>query len=529
MKTGLLRLSAALIGWGIGVVVATAAVTERLADIDAVAERTLREFDVPGLAVAIVKDGEVVLARGYGVRELGKPERVDEHTLFAIASNTKAFTSALLAQLVDEKKLKWDDRVIDHLPWFAMSDPYVTREMTVRDLLVHRSGLGLGAGDLLFWPATTYTTEEIVQRLRHVPLTTSFRSAYAYDNILYAVAGLVIEQVTGRSWAQNVHERIFAPAGMAEAKANCTELRPGDNAATGHAKFDFKDLRPVPPLAWDNNSAAGGIYANVADLSRWMRAQLAAGKLPDGPDGAERRLFAAARRDEMWTLVTPIPIRAPSLPALAETKPNFLGYALGWVVQDYRGRRIVSHTGGWPGQVSRTALVPELNLGVVVLTNQEVGAAFNALTFHVLDAFLDAPPKDWVAAYGEAVRKAHANADDSWQKLLAARDAGSKPSLPLASYAGTYRDAWYGDVVLREESGKLVVQFAKTEQLLGDVEHWQHDSFIVRWRDRSLNADAFLTFALNPDGTIREARMEAVSPLTDFSFDFHDLRLAPVK
>jgi CubicO group peptidase (beta-lactamase class C family) len=493
-----------------------------------VAERTLREFDVPGLAVAVVKDGEVVLARGYGVRELGQPARVDEHTLFAIASNTKAFTSALLAQLVDEKKLKWSDRVIDHLPWFAMSDPYVTREMKIADLLTHRSGLGLGAGDLLFWPATTYTTEEVARRLRHVPLATSFRAAYAYDNILYAVAGLVIEQVTGKTWAQNVRERIFVPTGMTTAKANCTELAAGDNTATGHAKFDFKDLRPVPPMAWDNNSAAGGIYASVADLARWMNAQLAAGKLPDGPDGQERRVFAAERSAEMWAMATPIAIRTPP-PEVAEAKPNFSGYAFGWGVNDYRGRRLVTHTGGWPGQVSRTTLVPDLHLGIVVLTNQEVGAAFQAATYHLLDAFLDAPAKDWVAAYAAVARKNAEKADDTVAKLEAARAKDSRPSLPLARYAGTYRDVWYGDVVLSEENGKLVMQFAKTAQLLGDLEHWQHDSFVVRWRDRSLNADAFLTFALNPDGSIREARMEAVSPATDFSFDFHDLRLTPAK
>lgn len=500
----------------------------RLADLDAVAERVLTEFEVPGMAVAIVRDGEVLLARGWGVRELGRPERVDERTLFAIASNTKAFTSALLAQLVDEKKLRWDDRVIEHLPWFAMSDPYVTREMRVRDLLVHRSGLGLGAGDLLFWPATSYTTEEVVRRLRHVPLSTSFRAEYAYDNILYAAAGLVIEQVTGLPWAEAVRQRIFVPAGMVDAQPNCLTLPLTANVATGHAKFDFKELRPVAPLAWDNNSAAGGIYAHVADLAKWMNAQLAGGRLPDGPDGAERRLFSTARRDEMWTMVTPIPIRTPA-PALAEVKPNFLGYALGWDVRDYRGRKLVSHTGGWPGQVSRTTLVPALNLGVVVLTNQEEGAAFQAMTLHVLDAFLEAPPKDWVAAFAEVARTGRQSSDQSWEKQLAARAKDSRPSLALADYGATYRDPWYGDVRLAVEQGRLTMQFEKTAQLVGDLEHWQHDTFIVRWRDRSLNADAFVSFALSPDGAVREMRMEAVSPLTDFSFDFHDLRLVPVR
>jgi len=527
MKTNLRRLWAAAVVLCIHVAaVAVTALPERLANFDAVAERVLTEFEVPGMAVAVVRDGEVLFARGYGVRELGKPARVEPETLFAIASNTKAFTSAMLAQLVDEKKLKWNDRVIDHLPWFAMSDPYVTREMTILDLLVHRSGLGLGAGDLLFWPATTYTTEEVVQRLRHVPLSTSFRSAYAYDNILYAAAGLVIEKVTGRTWVQNVRERIFIPVGMATAKPNCMELTAADNVATGHAKANFKELGPVPNLSWDNNSAAGGIYANVLDLAKWMNVQLAGGRLPDGADGKERWLFTKARRDEMWAMVTPIPIRTPP-PEVAELKPSFSGYALGWIVNDYRGRRVVTHTGGWPGQVSRTTLVPDLKLGIVVLTNQEVGAAFQAATYQILDAFLEVPAKDWVAAYGKLNREALEKAAAAGASAEQARAKDSTPSLPLASYAGTYRDAWYGDVGVLLQDGRLVVQFSKTPQLIGDVEHWQHDTFVVRWRDRLLNADAYLTFALTPDGKVREARMEAISPLTDFSFDFHDLRLMP--
>lgn len=505
---------------------AAAPLPEALRDFDAYVDRVRQEFDVPGIAVAIVKDGDVVLERGYGVRESGQPARVDEHTLFAIASNTKAFTSAALAQLVDEGKLNWNDRVTEHLPWFRMSDPVVTHEMTVRDLLTHRSGLGLGAGDLLFWPATTYTTREVVERLRFVPLATSFRSAYAYDNILYAAAGLTLEQVSGRTWAQVVRERIFLPLGMTEAKTNCTELAPGDNVASGHARFDFKDLRPVPPLAWDNNSAAGGIYANVHDLSKWLRVQLAGGRLMAGADGKEQRLFSEKRQREMWAVVTPMPISEPAVPEIAATKPNFLGYGLGWVLQDYRGRKVVSHTGGWPGQVSRVAMIPELKLGVVVLTNQEVGAAFQAVALRVLDAYLGAPETDWVAAYAAVVKKSAGRADESWAKHLAAREGA--PALPLARYAGTYRDAWYGDVVIAEEQGKLVLRFSRTAQLIGDLELWQRDTFIVRWRDRSLNADAFVTFALTPDATVESVRMEAVSPLTDFSFDFQDLRLKPV-
>lgn len=500
-----------------------------LQDFDAYVARVQQEFGVPGVAVAIVKDGEVVLSQGYGLRELGRPERVDGQTLFAIASNTKAFTAAGLALLVDEGKLAWDDRVTDHLPWFRMSDPYVTREMTVRDLLTHRSGLGLGAGDLLFWPETDLPTREIVERLRFVPLATSFRASYAYDNVLYAAAGLVIEQVSGRSWADFMRERIFAGAGLGATVPNCQYLPAGANAATGHAKYNFSELMPVPPLAWDNNPAAGGIYSSADDMARWVRLQLAGGHLPAGADGAERALFKPARRDEMWSLVTPMRISEPKIAALKPTQPNFLGYGLGWFLSDYRGKKLVWHTGGWPGQVSKVVLVPELNLGVVVLTNAESGAAFQAVSWRVLDAYLGAPATDWVAAYAESVKAAEGNADESWAKHVAARAPASTPSLPLAKYAGTYRDAWRGEVFIAEQEGRLTIRFSHTDKLGGDLEHWQHDTFIVRWHDRSHNADAFLTFALTPDGAVDQARMEAISPLTDFSFDFQDLLLKPVR
>ncbi|SEV88635.1 serine hydrolase [Luteibacter sp. 329MFSha] len=499
-----------------------------LADFEAYLDATRKQFDVPGIAVAIVKDGKVVLELGSGVRKLGDPAKVDAHTQFAIASNTKAFTAASLAILADEKKLDMNDRVIDRLPWFQMSDPYVTREMRVRDLLAHRSGLSLGAGDLLYWPATTYTTKEVVQRLRYMPLTNSFRAEYAYDNILFAVAGLVIEQVSGKSWSDFVRERIFQPLGMTESQTSApSHVAAGDDIATGHAKFDFKDLKPVPPMSWSNNPSAGGIYSSVHDLSKWMTMQLAGGAYTDA-SGKAQRLFSEKRQAEMWSLITPIRIPEPSVPELAPAKPNFSGYGEGWFVSDYRGHKLVWHTGGWPGMVSRLTMVPDLKLGVVVLTNQESGAAFQAVTMRALDAFMDAPVKDWIAAYAASVKKAEGNADDSMKKHEAARMKGAKPSLPLDGYAGTYRDPWYGDVKVAKQGGKLVMSFTKTAQLTGTLEPWQHDTFVAHWDDRSLNGDAFVNFVLDPDGKVREVRMEPVSPLTDFSFDFQDLRLAPV-
>ncbi|KRE92499.1 serine hydrolase [Frateuria sp. Soil773] len=503
----------------------------QLQDFGAYVDSARKAFDVPGIAVAIVKDGQVVMEQGFGLREMGKPDKVDARTLFAIASNTKAFTAAALQQLAEAGKLKMDDRVIDHLPWFRMSDAYVTHEMRISDLLAHRSGLSLGAGDLLYWPPTSYTTKEVVERLAKVPIKNGFRSGYAYDNILFAVATLVIEQASGQSFADYLREHIFKPVGMDESLVDMTYLKPGMDVATGHAKADFKDLKPVPPMAWLNDPGAGGIYASVHDLAKWMNVQLAGGALPaTGADGKPARLFSEESQHEMWSVLTPIRIGKPPIPELAPLVPNFSGYGESWFLSDYRGRKLVWHTGGWPGMVSRLTLVPELKLGVVVLTNAESGAAFNAVTYRALDAYLNPDQKtDWVAAYAKAVKLSESKADDSFARHEAARDKNGKPSLALAKYAGTYRDPWYGDVVVSQENGKLRLRFSKTRQLVGTMTPWQHDTFTVRWDDRTLNADAFVSFALDEDGHVREARMQPISPLTDFSFDFQDLRLAPVK
>ncbi|AKC88117.1 beta-lactamase [Pseudoxanthomonas suwonensis] len=499
------------------------------AELDAWVEQVRERFEVPGIAIAVVKDGQVLLERGWGVRELGRPAPVDERTLFAIASNTKAFTAASLSILADEGKLSLDDRVVDHLPWFRMSDPYVTREMRLRDLLTHRSGLGLGAGDLLFWPGSGYSTEEVVQRLKDVPLKTGLRERYAYDNILYAAATLVIEQASGQSYAQFLQQRFFDPLGMADTRFNADALRPGDNAATGHARADFTDLRTTFPLTWHNAAGAGGLYSSVHDMTRWMQAQLAGGSYTDA-QGREQRLFSPQRHKAMWSLHSPMNIPEPSVPELAPARPDFLGYGEGWITSTFRGEKLVWHTGGWPGMVSRVTLVPGRDLGIVVLTNQEVGGAFNALTLQILDAFLQpAQRTDWIAAYAASAAKTRAKADAAWQERVAARDPRSKPSLPLSGYAGTYRDAWYGDVEVAQDGSRLRMRFKPSPLLAGTMQHWQHDTFLVKWDDRTLNGDAFVTFVLDADGKVREARMEAASDLTDFSFDFHDLVLKPVR
>ncbi len=504
------------------------ALPAQMEDFDAYVESVRRTFNVPGIAVAVVHDGRVVLERGYGVRRLGGAP-VDAHTMFAIASNTKAFTATALNMLAEDGKLSLDDRVIDHLPWFQMADPYITRELRIRDLLAHRSGLGLGAGDLLYWPTTDYSTLDVARRLRHVPIAGGFRDRYAYDNILYGVAQLVIEHVSGQSYEAFLRERILEPLGMRETRFNSDALREGDNVATGYALADGKTLEAAPTLTWHNVSGAGGLYASAHDMTRWMQVQLAGGAYTDA-HGVSKRLFGEKSQQGMWSMITPMPVAQPSVASQLPAKPNFIGYGQGWTLSDYRGRKLVWHTGGWPGMVSRLTLVPDRGLGVMVMTSAEFGGAFNAMTLRVLDAFLDAPKTDWNAAYGEALAKSREKADESWAKHQAARAKGTKPSLPPAGYVGVWRDPWYGDVTIeQQQGGRLRMQFSRTKSLLGTLEHWQHDTFIVRWDERWLNADAFVSFSLDADGQPREARMQAISPNTDFSFDFQDLVLTPVR
>jgi CubicO group peptidase (beta-lactamase class C family) len=490
---------------------------------DSIVQQAMREFKVPGVSLAVVKDGKTLLAKGYGVKKLGEAAPVDAQTLFGIASNTKAFTATALGILAEEGKIRWDGRVIDYLPWFQLADPYVTREMTVRDLLVHRSGLGLGAGDLLWWPPTTYERKEIARRLKYIPLATSFRSAYAYDNVLYLVAGEVIEAVSGKSWEDFVSERILAPVGMTTSNVRGTMAEKPGNVAATHAIVDG-GLRVVKAMSSDNSNPAAGVNSNAVDMAKWMTVQLDSGRIGEG--GA--RLFTRETARQLWRVVTPMPF-GDAPPELAPSQANFNGYALGFNARDYRGCKMLTHTGGLPGYVSRVAMVPAAKAGVSVLTNQESGAAFNAIVNSVLDMLLDAPAWDWTGAYVTLGRRQDSIGAARDSSREAQRAEGTKPSLPVGQYTGTFNDPWYGDVVISMDEGKPAIRFSASPSLVGDLEHWQYDTFIARWRDRELRADAYVTFSLTPEGAVSGATMKPVSPATDFSFDFQDLVLTPVR
>ncbi|HEY6763254.1 MAG TPA: serine hydrolase [Candidatus Sulfotelmatobacter sp.] len=500
--------------------VAASAQSALPADLDSYVATSMKTFQVPGIALAVVKDGKILLAKGYGVRKLGDPPPVDEHTMFGIGSNTKAFTTAALATLVDAGKLSWDDPVYQRLPGFVMYDPYVSHEMTIRDLLTHRSGMGLGEGDLLFWPQSTYTREEIIYKLRFMKPASSFRSHYAYDNLLYMTAGQIIPAVTGTSWDEYVRKNIFGPLRMMNSNTTTTAFKPGDDYAFPHSRVDGK-LQVDPLEALDNAGPAGSINSCAEDMAKWVQLQLNRGKYVDH----NGRLFTEERSNEMWTPQTILPIGTPP-PPLARLKPNFADYALGWALRDYHGRKLIGHTGGVSGFVSRVMLVPDENLGVVVLTNAEQDGAFDSILYHILDYYFQIPPTDWIAAYKSVKDTEDRDAAEIMKKAEGARDANSKPSLSLEKYDGIYTDAWYGPITIRMESGHLVVNFEHTPGMTGDLQHWQHDTFKAHWRQRTIE-DAFITFSLKPDGTIDTAKMTAVSPLADFSFDYQDLLLRP--
>ena len=375
---------------------ATAQTPATQPDFDALADKALRTFEVPGLALAVVKDGTTVLTKGYGVRTLGDPAAVDEHTWFPIASNSKVFTAAALGVLVDEKKIEWDAPVGRYLPWFQMWDPWVTRELTVRDLLVHRSGLGLGAGDLLWWPSSTYTRRQIAERLRYLRPVTSFRSAYAYDNVLYLVAGEVIEAVSGQSWEDFMQARLLTPMGMAQSTTRLSAAATSTNLATPHARVDGT-VRPVARFESDTVNPAGGIITSASDIARWLGVFLARGQLPGGG-----RVYSEPTATDLESPVVPM-TRGAARPGLEAARPEFLFYALGLNVRDFRGHRVLTHTGGLPGYVSRVLWMPDQRLGIAVLTNQESGAAFDALTYSILDAYLGVRDTDWFAGYQRAI------------------------------------------------------------------------------------------------------------------------------
>jgi CubicO group peptidase (beta-lactamase class C family) len=491
---------------------------------------TLRtQAGVPGMAVAIVENDTVTFAKGFGTRTLGEPEPVDGDTLFQTGSTGKAFTVAALGVLVDEGKISWDDKVTDRLPGFQMYDPWVTREMTIRDLLVHRSGLGLGEGDLLFVPRTNLSRAESVRRLRYLKPATSFRSGFAYDNVLYMVAGQLIEAVTGETWEKFTAEHVLKPAGMLHSTTSDEARMATENRAQPHARMngglrgagDQERLDERDGLG-RNAAPAGGMAVSANDMARWLLIQLHDGELP----GHSGRLFSQVAHTAMWTPVVPVPISPQSGP-LKPTEPQYSAYALGWDIQDYRGTKIVMHTGAVLGFLTAVVLVPEKHVGFSIEINSEDGEVIKGLMYEILDHYLGLPKTDWPALYRTEKQRRIAAALSELSKQTA-QPAAVGPSLPLQSYVGTYTDAWYGNIDIALVNGKLTIDFKSTPRMSGTLEHWQYDSFITHFTDKSIEP-AHVTFSLDANGKVERIRLKAVSPIADFSYDYQDLLFTPAK
>jgi CubicO group peptidase (beta-lactamase class C family) len=457
-----------------------------LAGFDADVARAVQEWGVPGLAVAVVKDGELVFSKGYGVRELGKPAAVDTKTLFAIGSTTKAMTVALLGMLVDEKKLGWDDPVIKHLPWFQMSDPYLTREISVRDLVTHRAGLG--NADYLWYGQPT-EPREILRRVRLLPTAYSLRSSFVYQNVMYAAAGAVVEAVTGEPWDQAMRTRIFEPLGMKGTLATAAVLARQPNVAMPHDLVDGK-LRVIENASVDGVAPAGSVWSSVDDMAKWSAMLLSEGKA----GGAV--LLKPETVDELFkpqTLVT----REAFYPTARLTKPKWTTYGLGWFQQDYRGRAIDFHTGSIDGMVAIHGLLRDARLGVLVLANRDHAELRHVIMLNVFDRFIGGERRDWSAELKTLYDGLKLEAEAARKKSDEKRVGGTSPTLPLGRYAGTYSEPLYGDVAVTVEGNHLRVRYGSA--YVGTLDHWNYDTFKARW-DAAWRGTALVTFHLDSSG-----------------------------
>lgn len=466
--------------------------TNDFAGLDAYIENALAEWQVPGLAMAIVRNDSVVHARGYGVRKLGDPARVDDRTMFAAASTTKAFTAALIAMFVDEKKMRWDDPATKHLPGFQLYDPYATRELTIRDLLSHRSGLSRGD---LSWYGTTFDRNEVIRRVRFLRPTSSFRSSYGYQNIMYIAASEAAARVAGKSWDDLVDERLYTPLGMNETVTSVRDLIGKPNVAQPHALVD-KKIVPIPYRNVDNIGGAGSMNSNARDMAQWVRLQLANGRY------GGRQLISPAAMREMR-----LPHTIIQLDTLAERinpATHFRAYGLGWFMEDYRGRKAISHPGNLDGMSSVVGMMPEENIGVVILVNMNQVALPTAIMRRLWDMHLGGTPGDWSAVFLRLRRDAIARSDSVERKTAADRIGGTRPSLALQNYAGTYSDSLYGQISIRVEDNKLIADAGPS--WVGDVAHWHYDTFRITWRDPMMGR-SFATFAIGPSAKVETMRL----------------------
>lgn len=472
-----------------------------LAGFDAYVARAVRDWKVPGLAVVVVKDDSVVFAKGYGVRELNRPDAVDVGTRFAIGSTTKAMTAVALGMLVDDGKVRWDEPVVTYLPNFRLADPYATREVTVRDLLTHRAGLG--NADLL-WAGGDYTPAEVVRRVGTLAPAYSLRSGFIYQNVMYAVAGDVVQAASGMPWDAFLRARLFVPLGMTATEATLAALKEKPNVAAPHAEID-DTIRVIENRTVDPVAPAGAVWSSVGDMARWMRFVLDSGRV-----GGKRLLSAAAYRE----ILSPQVVAPPAMyPTMRVVRPHFFTYGLGWFLHDYAGEAVAMHTGSIDGMSAIIGLLPDRRVGVYVLANLDHAELRHALMYRVFDAYRSGGDdagrvRDWSAELLTLYGRLHTEALAAERRQEQRRVAGTRPSLPLARYVGTYANSTFGDVVVRARDGVLHLVFG--HGYAGPLEHWHYDTFRARWADRRTRPSA-VVFAPDGGGGVAEVRLLGVT------------------
>ena len=472
---------------------AAAAAQAPLADLDAYVQQAMRQWKVPGLAVAVVKDGKVALARGYGVRELGKPDRVDADTLFDIGSNTKAFTAAALGTLVSAGKIKWDDLVVTRVPGFRLDSPYVTEEITLRDLLAHRSGY---CDPFPMWYTSDDTTANIIERLKFQKATFGFRAHFCYDNATYMVAAQFVPAATGESWDRYVAARLFAPLRMTRTVSTAAAVAAASDVARPHGEVDGK-VQVIQPY-WANNmdvfGPVGGINSSANDMSHWLLMLLADGRY-DGNEVLDPSIIR-----DMQTPQSLVQSDSDLQGWLHAQTPDteFYTYGLGFFLQDYAGHKLVWHAGDIDGMASALALVPDEHLAVVALSNMNENRAPEGVVFEVLQAYLGLPHRDVSAALHAYLHKEEARSEAASRRIAAAGRAGSQPARPLADYAGSYSDPFYGTARIALEDGHLVLRLGNP-MFVGDLDGWNGNTFRVRWRYR-FYGKTYITFDLDALG-----------------------------
>jgi CubicO group peptidase (beta-lactamase class C family) len=479
--------------------------------LDAYFEKTAKDWGIPGMSVGIVKDGEIVFSKGYGLLEVDKPEVPDGNTLYSIASNTKAFTSAIIAMLVEEGKLNWDDKVQKHLPYFELYDTFVSSEITIKDLLCHRVGLGTFSGDVI-WYKSDLSSAEIIKRRKYLPPKYNFRDGFGYSNVMYITAGEIIKQVTGKSWGENVQERILNPVKMDRTIYSLKNLEAKGNFATPHAMVEEENV-PITWENWEEVAALGGIISSVNDIGKWMIFNMNHGIIDDDT------LLTSSSRNMLWKMHNSYTVNHTKSD---DFNTHFRGYGLGWGLADFYGRLRVSHGGGYDGMISSVNMIPDENLGIVVLTNG-MKAPTSAVTYYALNAFLGEEEKDWSAEMLEQRNKRSGN-DTRISERKEKRIEGTKPSLELEKYAGTYDSDIYGIIEVKLENKKLTVEFEHTPELLATLEHWHYDVWKINW-DKTHAWFSFGTVKFNMTNNLEITGMDFDVPNNDIFFE----ELKPVR